>query len=371
MQDVEADIRVRGNYTASYSKKPFQIRFASKQNLFGLNSGNKFKKWILLAEYNDSSMLRNALSFYMGQQLNKNSGIWVPTFTYAHFYIQDSETLYYMGLYLLCDQKEQSKKRVNVFEPEDGYTGTDIGYFFERDDYFQTETDPTFFIEEDAYYPVAPVKSSSQPDSWSRQVNGVRIPGDGFSIKSKVTDDSQVTFLRDRVLKVYSVMYNAVYNNILFEIDENGDIVRSEETDPIAALNKTINVESFVNAYILHEIVCNPDLGHSSFYFSLDMSDQGDKRLTLCCPWDFDLAIGLHRTFAYDPSTIGLWARQCKLNPWISMLPDAAWFMQLVEAKWQEIYDNYFFSKTLKLIDDYCTTYYQEYITNFTEWNIT
>ena len=44
LQDIAADIRVRGNYTADYSKKPFQIRFDEKQNLFGLNNGNKHKK---------------------------------------------------------------------------------------------------------------------------------------------------------------------------------------------------------------------------------------------------------------------------------------------------------------------------------------
>ena len=44
LQNVAADIKIRGNYTANYSKKPFQIRFAEKQNLFGLNNGNKHKK---------------------------------------------------------------------------------------------------------------------------------------------------------------------------------------------------------------------------------------------------------------------------------------------------------------------------------------
>ena len=44
LQDVAADIKIRGNYTANYAKKPFQIKFDKKQNLFGLNSGNKHKK---------------------------------------------------------------------------------------------------------------------------------------------------------------------------------------------------------------------------------------------------------------------------------------------------------------------------------------
>ncbi len=42
--DIPAEIRIRGNYTADYSKKPFQIKFTEKENLFGLNNGNQHKK---------------------------------------------------------------------------------------------------------------------------------------------------------------------------------------------------------------------------------------------------------------------------------------------------------------------------------------
>ena len=106
-------------------------------------------------------MLRNALAFYMSQQMLQ--GIcWVPTFTFAHFYIQDTEKLYYMGLYLLVDQKEQDVNRVNVFEPEDGYEGTDIGYFFERDDYYNTDTDPYFLISDSEYIPDCPYNNGHE-----------------------------------------------------------------------------------------------------------------------------------------------------------------------------------------------------------------
>ena len=44
LQDVAAEIKIRGNYTANYSKKPFQIKFNEKQNLFSLSDNKKFKK---------------------------------------------------------------------------------------------------------------------------------------------------------------------------------------------------------------------------------------------------------------------------------------------------------------------------------------
>ena len=139
--------RVRGNWSVNYRKKSLKLKFEKKVNLLKLNNNVKAKEWLLLSNYNDNSGLRNALGFYMGQRLFKNTDQWSPTFTWVHVYvtweIQKGRTTRYLGLYLLCDQKEVGNGRININEPEeytyeegqevgpDGYEGTDIGYFFE------------------------------------------------------------------------------------------------------------------------------------------------------------------------------------------------------------------------------------------------
>lgn len=370
LQDIAADIRVRGNYTADYSKKPFQIRFDEKQNLFGLNNGNKHKKWILLAEYTDGSMLRNTTALYMAQQIFKGDGVWVPTFTPVHFYIQDSTQVYYMGLYTLVDQKEQAKKRVNVYEQEDGYTGTDIGYFFEKDDYYQSSDDPTFtYGRSSGYWPVAPAKTNHESNAWGRQVAGVGLRYDGYSISSAITDQGQVDYLKQRLGHIYSILYCGVYQDTAYEIDAENNLVESSLT-PEEAIRQVVDVNSFVDRYILEELLCNPDICHSSFYLSLDMSETGTKLLTAACPWDYDRCCGSTNTFALDPTAAGLWAKECTLNPWVSLLTSAEWFMLLVKQKWQYLYDNYMFSKTLKMQNDYSTKYVADFAKNYTEWNI-
>ena len=367
LKNLNANIKIRGNYTANYSKKAFQIKFEEKQNLFGLNNNKKFKKWILLAEYNDSSMLRNALALYMARHLCE--GAWSADFTFAHLYINDGVQNYYMGLYLLVDQKEQSKNRVNVFEPEDGYEGTDIGYFFERDDYALTDTDPYIQIfNYDYYHPM--FYSGHESDKWARRVNGKRVNYDLYGIKSKITNESQIAFLKERIIKIQEILYRAAYENTLYEIDDNNNLTLSSETDPAKALGKSIDLKSFIDFYILHEIVCNPDIGHSSFYLSLDMSSEGNKLFTLNCPWDYDLALGIAKGFAENPISAELWAKQAALNPWISLLTKADWFKELVDKRWQELYDNYFMCKCFILLDDYSETYEKEFKKNFTEWDI-
>ena len=52
-------IRVRGNSTASLAKKPYKLKFNEKVKLLGKGRPNT-KKWTLLANHADKTLLRNA-----------------------------------------------------------------------------------------------------------------------------------------------------------------------------------------------------------------------------------------------------------------------------------------------------------------------
>ncbi len=60
---VTAGIKVRGNWTTTYDKKPFRIKFDKKQAMLGLNGGAKMKSWVLLADYKDCALERNSVAF--------------------------------------------------------------------------------------------------------------------------------------------------------------------------------------------------------------------------------------------------------------------------------------------------------------------
>ena len=57
-------------------------------------------------------------------------------------------------------------------------------------------------------------------------------------------------------------------------------------------MDKVLDTRSLVDMYILHEILEDRDIGFSSFYFSLDFSENGNHKLTFNAPWDFDYAVG-------------------------------------------------------------------------------
>ncbi len=67
--DIEGDsinIRLRGNSTMSFSKKPFRVKFDKKRDLLGLK---KSKNFALLANYIDNTLMRNAMAMKLGELL--------------------------------------------------------------------------------------------------------------------------------------------------------------------------------------------------------------------------------------------------------------------------------------------------------------
>lgn len=97
-------IRGRGNSTWTDPKKPYKVKFAEDQNLFGFG---KNKHWILLANRFDNSLIRNRMTYWLGQQLGmKYTPQCVPVEV-----VMNGE---FYGSYLLCEQIRVGKGRVNI-----------------------------------------------------------------------------------------------------------------------------------------------------------------------------------------------------------------------------------------------------------------
>ena len=116
-ENVEAGIRGRGNSTwLWYPKKPYRIKFDSKQKVLGLG---KAKSWVLLANYRDPTDLMNTYVFEMGQALN------MP-FTNHNRYVWLTLNGEEMGLYQLTEQVQQGSNRVEVDDDEGRLLSLDV-----------------------------------------------------------------------------------------------------------------------------------------------------------------------------------------------------------------------------------------------------
>lgn len=135
LDKVEAEVKVRGNWTTSYDKKPLRIKFKKKQSMLGLNEGQAYKSWVLLAEYKDASMLRNKTALTIAGEILEKDGLYASDAELVEVRINGE----YWGVYLLAEQQQINKGRIDITEAEDDYTGTDIGYFLEFDGYYMNE----------------------------------------------------------------------------------------------------------------------------------------------------------------------------------------------------------------------------------------
>ncbi|MBQ5989721.1 MAG: CotH kinase family protein, partial [Oscillospiraceae bacterium] len=117
-----ADVKVRGNWTTDYDKKPLRIKFNEKQSIGDLNEGKAFKNWVLLAEYKDASMLRNKTALSMAREILENDGLYASDAELVEVDINGE----YRGVYLLAEFQQVNENRVNINDPEKDYQGTDI-----------------------------------------------------------------------------------------------------------------------------------------------------------------------------------------------------------------------------------------------------
>ena len=347
--DATAEVKVRGNYTLDYAKKPIRIKFKSKTNLLGLHDGGKYKNWVLLADWKDLSMSNNALAFYLGNVILGSEGLYCTDFRSVEVYLNGQ----YWGVYLLVEQQEVKDDRTSVSEVEDDYTGNDIGYFFEYDGYYSDERnlpdgDPTF---EMSYY-------------------GSSFSGIGYTVKSDIYADSQLEFLKTHMDNVYYIAYQATKGNF-YKFDENYQVVPcTEETTAEEVVGNVINLDSLVGTYILNELANDPDIGWSSFYLSLDMSPDGSKKLNFEAPWDFDSCFGISNRINCS-STTGFFASQNRRdgNPWLALLANQDWYVRLVAEKWAEMKENGVQENVIKFLETQKTTYKDYYIKNYNRWS--
>lgn len=131
--------RLRGNSTQGFPKKPLALKFDDKVGPLGMPTD---KRWVLLANWMDRTMLRNSVAFKLAWTVADaaNDGLgWNPRGKNVELVIDGR----HVGNYLLCEQIKIDADRVNINDCyEDVYndgkgnpnpTVADCGYLLEFD----------------------------------------------------------------------------------------------------------------------------------------------------------------------------------------------------------------------------------------------
>ncbi len=372
---ADAKVKVRGNWTTTYDKKPLRIKFSEKQEMLGLNGGNKFKDWVLLAEYKDGSMQRNKTIYDISRDILGADGLYAPDCILAEVEINGD----YRGVYLLTEQQQVKKDRIDITDAEQGYTGTDIGYLLEMDTYFYAEDAlQQFWCEyhgNDALTPFDGNDGSGRTmkflpgaDYWKSDV--------GFTIKSDINSWEQHDHIEAFVNGTYDIMYEAAYNKKAYRFnDDYTGIVEAPDITPEEAVRAVVDVDSLADTYIINELACDADIYCSSFYMTADFGAEGNKKLTFQAPWDFDSAMGVK---SRCPDGTGFYAGNIvpdvngnyeTINPWLTVLMYEDWYQDIIREKWTAAYDSGIFSRALGNIEADRTLHHDAFERNYARWN--
>ena len=315
----EAGVRVRGNSTAEQGEeKPYRIRFEKKHNMLGLHDGREYRNWVLLRTYwhlcPDYMGFRLASAVFGGRYYSSDCA-------FVNLYMNGKD----LGVYLLCEQNQAAKQRMDVCEPEDGDTRTDIGFLLEMDNY-PDDDHPGFSIAEKPYI---------------EDINGRKrvVPGRYYAIKSDIWDRDQSQYIEKWLTGAYSVLYEAASSERSMRLDDDLNVIPADEMTPFEAVDSLLDLESLADMLILEELVQNYDVGAGSFFMAVDFSEESRyEKLTFLGPWDFswgytEPADGGYYACTFQNHIQGM----DNSNPWFVLAMKLEGFREIVRNRWKEL----------------------------------
>lgn len=309
-------IRGRGNSTWNMAKKPYRIKFNTKQKFLGKGYA-KAKSWTLLANAADKTLMRNAITSAMG----KFEGLkFNPACKFVDFILNGV----YMGNYQISDQVDVRKHRVDITEQDEELT---------------SESDITggYLLEVDGF-----------ADGNCFRTNNYNVP---VRIHYPDEDDikpSQTTYISQ---------YVRAFEN---------RIAGGRYLDPELGYRRMIDSTSFADWYIATEVSANID-GFYSIYF---YKDQNDSLLYWGPLWDYDIA---YNNDSRKPGTADKMMSDIGYGDatnWVNRMWDDPWFSSLINRRYKELLDQGLVDYMLQIVDSIDNLIEPSRELNYEKWGI-
>lgn len=227
LEEVSCSIRGRGNTTWTWPKKPYLVKLDEKASIFGYP---EHKRWVLLANFMDRTMMRNMVAMKVSSMTRL---AWTPRSQTVELVLNGK----HVGNYLLIEQVRVDGDRINI-DKDDGYL---LELDFHYDNVFQwKEHDIPFAVK--------------HPDPEE---------------PSELTQEKK-TFIKSYI----SAVSNSIYGNNF--------------KDPANGYARYLNIDSFIDYWIVFEVMTNHELGNPGSVF---MHKDKNGKLTAGPCWDFDWGV--------------------------------------------------------------------------------
>ncbi len=314
--DGSIGIEIRGNTSQMYPKKSYTVetRFSDGSNnnveLLGFAKEND---WVFHGPYSDKSLMRNALAYFIGNGM----GNWNPHTRFVELMLNGE----YRGVYLVVEKIKRDKNRVDIakLKPEDT-SGDQLtgGYIISID--------------------------RDQEGSWNSPIMGrtgsVDVPFSYVDPKYDELAPIQRYYIREHITG--------------FEYILKGENFK----DPELGYRPYIDVESFIDYFIITELSRDLDGYRVSVYFHKDKDSKGGK-LVMGPFWDYNICFG-NADFMQAWSEIG-WAEEgigagdwYEIPFWWDRFREDPYFETMLKYRWEKLRKNVISKNTINHFIDSC-----------------
>lgn len=241
-------IEIRGATSASYPQTPYNIETRDE-------TGNDLKvpllnmpresDWVLISNYNDKVFMRNILAF----QLFNKMGHYASRTRLCEVIVNNS----YRGVYVMAEKIKRDSGRVDIAKltQTDNY-GDDVtgGYIFKID-------------------------THGTNDYWTSRF--IPKPGTTVQFVYHYPKPDEITTEQKNYIRLFVNDFETALNGTSF-------------ADPVVGYKAFIDVNSFIDYFIIQEISRNVDGYKKSSYFHKDKQSKNGGLLHAGPVWDFDWA---------------------------------------------------------------------------------
>lgn len=289
-----ARIKWRGNSSIRFDKKQYRITFveekgSDKEADYPVMGMRPESDWVLNAPYLDKTLMRN----YMMYNLSGEIMDWAPNVRFCEMFL-DGE---YMGLFLMTETVKVSPSRLNLKEVEKGQAQT--SYLISRERYGDH---------------VLPLNNFGTYAAKTINEVGIEYPS-----KNKMKPRYQ-KYIKSDLSDIEKALYSLDYDEWDF------------------GYARYLDVQSFVDYYVINEFSANMDAGSLSAFAYKDIRG----KLNMGPVWDFNNCFDNYKDLPINLDNLYL-----ESAPWYVMLMRDEIFVDMVIDRYRELRKTYLSDKYL------------------------
>ncbi len=291
-------IHIRGNTSKNFDKKSYALETHDisgndlNVSLLGMPAESD---WVLTASYTDKTLIRNPIAY----DLFREMGHYSPRYKNVELVINNE----YKGVYEFMEKPKRNNSRVDIskLQPDENlYPDITGGYIIKID--------------------------RPDEDGWYSLIGGNSQNNSSFYYQYVYPKDVDITVPQKNYIQYFMDTVETVINSASY-------------ADPANGYRKYLDVESFIDFFIINELSKNVDAYRLSTFLYKDNISYGGK-LHIGPVWDYDIA--WHNADYGNAFSPAGWEYQTAVNDypspawWGRFLQDS-YFLNKLACRWQEL----------------------------------